>query len=109
MSVDDCERGEMCSLGRCRPTSGKVLLNSVTIKTESCTGCSQESEGVVVRLVGQRDKENPNGYKCTTAPLNHQDQEDFTGGGGVARFSGDTREEERMMGGCARVSILITV
>ena len=101
----DCPSGQSCSLKKCRVPSGKVLLDSFTIKTLSCTGCSQSSEGVMLSLKGQRTVEFTDGYTCESSvgiPLDHKDVEDF-GSGGLARFDGSSDLEQNMMGDCFKV------
>ena len=88
-------------------TAGKVLLGSFTIRTLSCTGCTQQSEGVKLSLRGQRNAEFSSGFPCSssaTIPLNHQNKEDF-GNQGVARFDGSSELEQNMMGDCYLVNI----
>ena len=102
---DDCPSGHSCSLRKCRVAAGKVLLGSFTINTESCTGCSQQNEGVKLTLQGERTVEFNTGYPCTTSaqnPLDHPEADDF-GSGGVARFDGSSGVEQGMMGDCFKV------
>ena len=85
--------------------AGKVLLESLTIKTLSCTGCSQQSEGVKLSLLGERTVEFKNGYTCNSSvetALDHKDVEDF-GSGGLAKFDGASVLEQNMMGDCFKV------
>ena len=101
----DCPNGHSCSLSKCRVAAGKVLLGSFTIKTESCTGCSQDNEGVQLTLQGERTVQFNTGYPCTTSdlnPLDHSEVDDF-GSGGVARFDGSSVVEQGMMGDCFKV------
>ena len=84
-----------------------MLLESFTVKTLSCTGCSQESEGVKLTLQGERTGEFSSGIPCNTStelPLDHQNVEDF-GAGGVARFDGSSAIEQNMMGDCFKVRL----
>ena len=102
---DDCPSGHSCSLRKCRVAAGKVLLGSFTINTESCTGCSQQNEGVKLTLQGERTVEFNTGYPCTTSaqnPLDHPEADDF-GSGGVTRFDGSSGVEQGMMGDCFKV------
>ena len=104
---DDCPSGHSCSLRKCRVGPGKVLLESVTVKTLSCTDCSQESEGFKLTLQGERTGEFSSGVPCNTSaelPLDHQNVEDF-GAGGVARFDGSSAIEKNMMGDCFEVRL----
>merc|ERR1740137_298101 len=101
-TADDCSPGFSCSQRKCRVTAGKVLLGSFTIRTLSCTGCTEQSEGVKLSLRGQRNAEFSSGLPCSSSasiPLNHQNAEDF-GNQGVARFDGSSELEQNMMGDC---------
>ena len=104
---DDCPSGYSCSLRKCRIGPGKVLLESFTVKTLNCTGCSQENEGIKVTLQGERTGEFSSGNPCNTSaelPLDHQNVEDFRAGG-VARFDGSSTIEKNMMGDCFKVRL----
>jgi hypothetical protein len=101
----DCPSGQSCLLNKCRVASGKVLLDSFTIKTLSCTGCSQESEGVTLTLQGERTVDFKDGYTCTSsAGIDHKDVEDFVTGG-LARFDGSSNLEKIMMGDCFKAPL----
>jgi len=104
---EDCPSGFSCSQRKCRVAAGKVLLGSFTIKTESCTGCSENTEGVLLTLQGERTVDFESGYPCNTAPripLNHADVDDFKSGG-VARFDGTSANEQSMMGDCFKAPL----
>ena len=86
--------------------AGKVLVESLTIKTVSCTGCSEQSEGVKLSLLGERTAEFSSGYPCSTSaqvPLNHQDVLDFSAG--LARFAGSSNADQTAMGECFQVRL----
>merc|ERR1711892_1032550 len=105
---DDCQSGHSCDrTGKCKVVAGKVLLESFTIKTLSCTDCSSEREGVKLILQGERTGEFSSGIPCNTSdefPLNHQGVEDF-GTGGLARFDGSSAVEQSMMGDCLKAPL----
>ena len=85
-----------------------MLLESFTIKTLSCTGCSQQSEGVKLSLLGERTLEFNKGYTCNSSvetALDHKDVEDF-GSGGLAKFDGSSVLEQNMMGDCFKVEFV---
>ena len=57
-----------------------MLLESLTIKTLSCTGCSQNSEGVKLSLQGESTLEFIKGYPCNSSveiALDHNDVDVF--------------------------------
>merc|ERR1740137_395314 len=98
---EDCPTGHSCLSNKCRVVAGKVLVESLTIKTVSCTGCSEQSEGVKLSLLGERTAEFSSGYPCSTSaqvPLNHQDVLDFSAG--LARFAGSSNADQTAMGEC---------
>ena len=86
---------------------GKVLLNSITVKTRT-GGCPEgcDKEGVVVHLQGERNSHYPGGLPCSTHLLDHTATKDFDGSnGGRASFDGKLNGrsdagEEGMMGEC---------
>jgi len=102
-TTSDCKDGDFCNNeGKCQVPSGKVLLQSFSIETESCTGCSEESEGVKLELIGEKRPGFLNGFPCTSSsslPLNHAGDDDFQSGS-VAFFDGHSEEERTMMGSC---------
>merc|ERR1711962_413038 len=73
-----CAPGYICEQGECKARPGKVLLNSITIRTEDCTDCTQE--GVILTLFGERVIGLPEGVPCTTELLDHTDTRDFQKG-----------------------------
>ena len=69
------------------------------IRTEKCDHCDASNEGAVVFLKGINTVQ---GYKtCTTGVLDHDDQQDYVGGGQV-EFGGEMDEE--VCGGCYKVN-----
>ena len=89
---------------------GKVLLNSITVKTKT-GGCPEgcDKEGVVVHLQGERNSHYPGDLPCSTHLLDHTTTKDFDGSsGGRASFDGKLNGrsddgEEGMMGECYEV------
>ena len=90
----------------CKATLGKVLVDSIKIYTDSCTGCSAAAEGVVVSLLGEKNGGNLDGVPCQTNKLDHAGSTDF--GPGSTEFNGrrngqEDQAEKNMMGGCYEV------
>ena len=77
-----------------------MLLNSVTIRTESCTKCPLKTEGVFLSLRGKHDGTYPDGYPCNSARLNHPEIADFNSAK-AAKFG---VHDQDMMGNCFKVS-----
>ena len=106
----DCKDGDFCSgEGKCEVPSGKVLLESFSIKTESCTGCSERTEGVKLTLIGEKRPGFLDGVPCSSSdsvPLNHEGEEDFQSGS-VSFFKGRSENEKTMMGSCFRVRYVL--
>jgi len=73
-----CAPGYICEQGECKARPGKVLLNSITIRTEDCKECKEE--GVILTLYGERVIGLPEGVPCTTELLDHTDTRDFQKG-----------------------------
>ena len=101
----NCPQDYQCFNGECRSGPGKVLVNSLTIKTAECVNCGQE--GVKVSLAGEVIGEFLDGVPCSTNTLDHASGLDFTTGGS-ARFDGkvDGAEDEiekKKMGACFKV------
>jgi len=90
-----CHDGYWCRAGKCKARSGKVLLESITIKTDTCTDCTGQ-EGVEVKLLGEKIAGFSDGVPCDTSVLDHPGQQDFVTGR-VATFDG---EVEQMLGTC---------
>ena len=90
---------------QCKYHPGWVLLKGIYIYTDSCQGCSPDSEAVTVKLRGQKNADFPYGVECTTKPLNHAGSSDFTNRS-TAVFNGkdkngnDDEEEKKMLGSC---------
>ena len=93
-----------------RHGAGKVLLHSINIKTESCDGCSQDSEGARLRLMGEVVGEALPGYPCFTNILDTELVTDYSPGSVAsfdAKLDDDTEDttERRSMGSCYKVGI----
>jgi len=74
---------------------GVPIVRRLIIKTETCEGCDQSDEGVVLKLEGEENQLGmPN---CTTALLDHSGQQDF-GEGGEVEFGGAM--DEGICAGC---------
>jgi len=107
---DDCKSGYLCDVSahKCYAPPGKVLLDSIKIYTSSCTGCDSSDEGIVVRLLGERNGAYIGGVPCATNVLDHSASQDF--GQGAAAFDGRKHgnfdeEEEVMMGSCFEAAL----
>jgi len=107
--LDDtnCPGSYTCQNHKCEAAPGKVLIESITIKTESCDGCS--TEGVVAVLKGESVTGFPSGVPCSTATLDHAGVVEF-GSGGSSRFDGTLNgaqndDEEAMMAGCFHAAL----
>ena len=87
---------------RCVENGSGNLLKSITISTESCSGCSSNNEGGPV--LHFRGEQNTGGIpECTTNPLDHLDQVDF--GAKDAVFQGE--QDKDLLGTCYLVRIVI--
>ena len=101
----NCPQDYQCYNGECRSGPGKVLLNSITIKTASCDDCGQE--GAKVSLSGEVIGGFLDGFPCSTNTLNHVNSLDFLAGSSVS-FDGHQEGEEdevekKAMGACFKV------
>jgi len=106
-TTDNCPSGYTCNQHHCEAKPGKVLLNSITIKTDSCTGCT--SEGVTAILYGEKVPDFPEGLPCETNVLDRAGSTEF-GAGGSAKFDGTLNGspndvEEGMMKGCFHAAL----
>jgi len=102
VATANCPSGYTCNQHHCEAKPGKVLLNSITIKTDSCTGCS--TEGVSANLLGEAVPGYTDGVPCNTGTLDREGSTEF-GAGGSANFDGTQNGsqndvEENMMMGC---------
>ena len=91
---------------KCYAPPGKTLVDSIKIYTASCNGCSAASEGVVIRLLGEKNGNYLNGVPCQSKNLDHKSTTDFGSGSAVfdGRISGQIDQEEKdMMGSCFEV------
>ena len=101
----NCPHGYTCEDHKCEAAAGKVLIDSITIKTSSCDGCT--TEGVTAILKGEAVVGFADGVPCATNTLDRAGSTEF-GAGGVARFDGKLNggqndDEEFMIGGCFHV------
>ena len=95
---------------KCQGIPGRILIDSITIYTESCDSCSASDEGVKVTLLGKKDGNYPEGLPCHSNTLDHSDTTDFDSGAAIfdGRKNGDTDPEEKnMMGSCYEVTLQI--
>jgi len=98
----NCPGGYTCQDHICHYPPGKVLIESISIRTQTgCSDCSKE--GVTLSLLGEKNGQYPNGVPCATRTLDHAGSTDFDGG--KARFDGtlggaEDDAEKSMMGGC---------
>jgi len=98
-----CGPGYICDDGDCKAIPGKVLLNSISVKTESCDECTKE--GVKLTLLGERiggsNGELPAPVPCTTEVLDNKDSRDF-GKGQTTTWSGQGNGDGlgQQMGSC---------
>ena len=101
----NCPGGYTCQDHICHYPPGKVLIESISIRTQTgCSDCSKE--GVTLSLLGEKNGQYPNGVPCATRTLDHAGSTDFDGG--KARFDGtlggaEDDAEKSMMGGCYQV------
>ena len=105
--LDDsnCPTSFHCDNHKCAAAPGKVLIDSITITTTTCDGCT--TEGVTALLKGEPVVGYPFGVPCATNVLDRAGSTEF-GSGGSARFDGELNggqndEEEAMIGGCFHV------
>ena len=103
----NCPGGYTCQDHICHYPPGKVLIESISIRTQTgCSDCSKE--GVTLSLLGEKNGQYPNGVPCATRTLDHAGSTDFDGG--KARFDGtlggaEDDAEKSMMGGCYQVHL----
>jgi len=98
----NCPSGFTCQSNKCTASAGQVLIDSITIKTSECNGCT--TEGVTAVLKGESVVGFPYGIPCATNKLDRDGTTEF-GPGGSARFDGKLNgsqndDEESMIGGC---------
>ena len=117
MSSDNCPSGYTCDIDAhlCQAPAGKVLVDSITVHTQ--TGCTApcSNEGVTVTLLGKKDANFPEGLPCATNRLDHAATTDYDGSNGSkARFDGtlggaEDENEKNMMGGCYSVRLFAQI
>jgi len=90
----DCRSGYSCDVtnNKCRAPPGKVLVQSIKLYTDLCTGCT--SEGAIVFLLGERTIDYQQGEPCQTQVMDLEDTLEFVPEGDHS-FSQDT-----MLGSC---------
>jgi len=97
VTTDNCPASYTCSNHVCHAGPGSVLVNSITVKTKSCSGCDSSNEGVSVTLKGQISVGFEDGLPCTANTLDHDGVTDYVAGQ-EAVFGGE--DDEETMGGC---------
>ena len=105
----NCPGGYTCQDHICEYPPGKVLIESITVRTKTgCSDCSKE--GVTLSLLGEKNGHYLDGVPCATRTLDHSGSTDYDGSNGSsARFDGtlggtENDAERTMMGGCYQVS-----
>lgn len=104
-----CPPSYQCLSGVCRSSPGKVLVQSINIKTSECEDCQEEEAGVRLSLRGEVIGEFINGIPCWTNLLTHLDTTTFRSGQ-VASFDGreeeeEDREERERLGACYKAPL----
>ena len=110
----NCPGGYTCQDHICEYPPGKVLIESITVRTKTgCSDCSKE--GVTLSLLGEKNGNYLNGVPCATRTLDHSGSTDYDGSNGsAARFDGtlggaENDAERTMMGGCYQVGPIYTL
>jgi len=95
----DCKVGYTCNNAdsRCTAPVGKVLLESIKVYTSDCTGCT--TEGVVVRLLGERNFDYMSGTPCTTNIL------DLPGSQEYGSSTSSEFEDRDQLGACYQAAL----
>ena len=91
----NCPQSYQCLAGVCRSSPGKVLVQSINIKTEQCQGCEGRGAGVRLSLRGEFIGEFINGTPCSTNLLHHEDSATTWLEGKVATWTGMVEGEEQ--------------
>jgi len=81
-SDGDCKVGYFCDSGtppKCTAPPGKVLLSSIKVYSQGCTGCT--SEGTEVILLGERNANFLTGVPCKTGTLDIPGSTEYGPGG----------------------------
>ena len=92
---------------RCNDVSGRIRLDSIRIKTSFCVDCKESNEGVIMKLLGEKNGDYPGGVPCQTNILDHKESRDFVGETTIfnGRKNGTENEDEtNMMGSCYEVT-----
>ena len=110
----NCPGGYTCQDHICEYPPGKVLIESITVRTKTgCSDCSKE--GVTLSLLGEKNGNYLDGVPCATRTLDHSSTTDYDGSNGSrARFDGtldgaENDAERTMMGGCYQVGPFYTL
>ena len=90
-----------CSDGQCIPSPRLSAMESITVKTSSCSGCSTGNveAGLQLHLLGRY------GPECSTDNLDNADRHDY-GSNNVAQFNATLMggSDDHGLGGCNNVS-----
>ena len=91
----NCPQSYQCLSGVCRSSPGKVLVQSINIKTGQCRGCEGRGAGVRLSLRGEFIGEFINGTPCSTNLLHHEEEATTWLEGHVATWTGMVEGEEQ--------------
>ena len=72
----------------------------------SCLDCKASDEGIIIKLLGEKNGDIPGGVPCQTNILDHKESRDFAGGTTIfnGRKNGTADDDEQnMMGSCYEV------
>ena len=92
---------------RCNSVSGRIKVDSIRIQTSSCIDCKASDEGIIIKLLGEKNGDIPGGVPCQTNILDHKESRDFVGATTIfnGRKNGTENEDEtKMMGSCYEVT-----
>jgi len=93
----NCPASYTCSDHICQASPGSVLVDSITVRTQSCSGCDASNEGIALTLKGQVSVGFLDGLPCTANNLDHDGLTDYDGSADAV-FGGEADRE--IMGGC---------
>ena len=98
----NCDGDQVCDAShQCGDAPTLAALESVTVRTSSCSGCSSGNveEGLKLHLLGRY------GPECTTDNLDNSDRHDY-GSNAVAMFNATLMggNDDHGLGGCNNVS-----
>ena len=86
--------------------SGRIKVDSIRIQTSSCIDCKASDEGIIIKLLGEKNGDILGGVPCQTNILDHKEGRDFAYGITIfnGRKNGTADEDEKnMMGSCYEV------